>query len=243
MQAGLPEQGRPETRVQPSAEDRNTKLFGGVACLALAVAFYGVSKSRFLMILLGMDSLYAGTGEFSALSLAVLFVAVALVFTFLALRRSWEASCPGCGTRLQDLSPSDNGPLSCPECHRYVDGTGGRIGLTDQDAVRTEPTFESVYAKDARFPERCCLCGAPPTRHIDYGWTSNWKKSSDRGRATYDSAEFVARVPYCSEHQDAISIIGYPGIDARIFFRAYAELLEFCKTNKTQPGPSLTSRP
>jgi hypothetical protein len=221
--------------VRGRSEDRQFRFFVSAAFLICAGAFYGIASNKTLLRFFDFYQ-SQGTAQFMYISASVLFGIAGLAVLFFALRRTYEANCPICMTKLKGLNAIDNKPIACGECHKYVEGSNSILFPTAQDSVRPEPTFQTRYENNARFPERCCVCGEPYERSDDYHWSDSWVRHTGHGNGNVKTAKFSASVPYCGKHSNAINIAGFPGINATIWFRSYAVLLEFCTLNSTLPG-------
>ena len=103
---------------------------------------------------------YAGGGLAAAAVSAVLFATIvegaitagialipavlAVILLGMAIGGAATAPCPGCGALLDGLSAGSNDGDCCASCHRYVEGKGGELWLTDPARIADSPTFGAV---------------------------------------------------------------------------------------------------
>jgi len=170
-----------------------------------------------------------------------------LVLLGMAFGGAGEAACPSCGSKLGGLSTRDNDGVLCEKCHAFAEGKQGTLAATDPNRVADKPTFGTLLPAQYRWPDGCCVCGAPPTQRekvktsvqnqgsaLTLIGVSAATGGSVTGRAGYTT--FEVEVPHCGAHQGGAEISAAGGNRVRIRFRSYPYLRAFCQCNEIQPA-------
>jgi hypothetical protein len=179
--------------------------------------------------------------------LTVAIFGVVGFFVHRAVLRSGTAPCPGCGQRITDLSTGGNRAIVCKFCGKYVEGSAGRLLLTDERQVASDHIFETAVPRDVKWPETCCLCSAPATRALRVEVSRKEDAQSIEGLAVSVATVGVMKlvnvhtesiqVPHCDRHEHGaiLKLAGDSVTGLAIAFRSHAYLVAFCDKNGTLP--------
>jgi len=171
-------------------------------------------------------------------SIALAMFIVTLICLYMAAFSSGEAKCPGCGKALSGIGLSKNEGVFCEGCHKYVEGTGGELWMTDPAKVSKDPHYTSPLPENFSFPPGCCICGKPETHRVKVSMTTQGGGDAAVGLATggglRTSTRTSVEVPHCDEHQDGALLSGTKD-HVKIRFRSYPYLRAFCEMNHTEP--------
>lgn len=172
-------------------------------------------------------------------SIALAAFIVTLICLYMAAFSAGEAKCPGCGKALSAIGTSKNEGVFCEGCHKYLEGTGGELWITDPATVAKNPQFTSPLPESFTFPPGCCVCGKPETRRITVSMSTQGGGDAAVGLATggglRTSTRTSVEVPHCDEHKDGALLTGTKD-HVKIRFRSYPYLRAFCEMNHTEPG-------
>jgi hypothetical protein len=171
-------------------------------------------------------------------SIALGLFIVALICLWMAAFSSGQATCPGCGKALSSIGTSKNEGVFCEGCHKYLEGTGGELWVTDPNTVAKNPLFTSPLPETFTFPAGCCVCGKPETHRVKVSTTTQGGGDAAVGLATggnvRSSTRISVEVPHCDEHKDGALLTGTKD-HMKIRFRSYPYLRAFCEANHTEP--------
>jgi hypothetical protein len=135
------------------------------------------------------------------------WAAVAALFAFglgaLAILGPASGECPVCKKILHGLFAIATDDFErCPHCRSYFSRAKNKEVPTD--LIADHPAFSVPIDQGERLPNLCCVCGRPAVRVEQV-------VHSTEGRISHASPqvikqEFKIPVPYCKEHNEAVSI-------------------------------------
>ncbi|MFL6229783.1 MAG: hypothetical protein ACJ741_13510 [Pyrinomonadaceae bacterium] len=195
-------------------------LIGGLVALALSVALF--------------MTIVEGPVTFG---IALIPAIVGLMLLYMSLGGAGAGACPGCGAALGGLGTKKNDGVLCGSCHRYAEGQGGALWLTDENRIADDQIFGSPLPDQFNFPAGCCVCGAPETHREKIHYTTQ-NASSVLTAPTVGvttSTKISVEVPHCAEHKDGARLSATP-THTLIKFRSYPYLRDFCQLNGTTPA-------
>ena len=159
----------------------------------------------------------------AAASFAAVPLAFALILFWMAVAGSGYAPCPGCSTRIENLSLDTNDGVLCRGCRKYLEGREGYLKRTSDDRVAETPLFGVTLPETLEWPWSCCLCEKASSRREPISLDA----SSPAGAVKIE-------VPHCADHQGGADLLAR-GKRVRIRFRSYAYFRAFCERNKVKP--------
>lgn len=161
--------------------------------------------------------------------------------------KSGTAPCPGCGHTVTDLYTSENRGVVCRFCGKYLEGTGGSLHLTADDAVADDWIFVTTVPHTIAWPDGCCVCGAPATRTVRIEVTEKQDAAFHKDLATrvatlgtmklVEETTHALEVPHCDAHGNGaeLRLAGDSVTGLAIAFRSHRYLNAFCEKNGTLP--------
>ncbi len=179
--------------------------------------------------------------------IALIPAVVALVLVWMAVAGAASAPCPGCGATLDGLSTGLNDGVCCGGCHRFLEGKGGELWLTDPNRIAGEPLFGTRLGESFDWPDGCCQCSTPATRRLPTSINITTGSSSAGNAAvgvlsggtvvaTGGGTRITIEVPHCEQHDNGARLSAPNGLkDVRILFRSYPYLRAFCEKNGSEP--------
>jgi hypothetical protein len=195
-------------------------LIGGIVALA-------VSALLFMTIVEGPVTF----------GFALIPAIVALMLIYMSFGGAGTSTCPGCGASLSGLGVKTNDGVLCGSCHRYAEGQGGSLWLTDETRIADDAIFSSPLPEQFSFPQGCCVCGTAETRHEKISFTTQNASSALTAPTigVTTSTKISVEVPHCAEHKDGARLSATPK-SPLIRFRSYPYLRAFCQLNNTMPS-------
>lgn len=165
----------------------------GLALLALAMVFMAVDAGLYPFALFGVIGLgVAGFGGFHA----------------------WEGLCPDCGYKNSWLTKRPSA-FQCKGCDNYLDGADGTLKLQSDDALAEFPVYEADLPDRIRWPDGCCVCGAPATRTLQAeleereraGGKDLAARIATAGTVGIDEVrKYKVEVPHCDAHSGGAAL-------------------------------------
>ena len=121
------------------------------------------------------------------------------------------APCPYCKKSVgiagdTMLSSSDeNVRVECDGCHELLLSHQGQLRALDESDTKVGQKLDAPLFTGGKWPAECIVCGKPATRHEDAQKTSVEFSSLLVGRLAVGQAS-VSNIPYCDEHEKAVSL-------------------------------------
>jgi len=156
--------------------------------------------------------------------------------------------CPSCDLYIHGVVLDPDGAVLCPHCRAYASVEGSKLVKTPPDRVAPEPVFCVELPQQVKWPEGCCVCGAPATRQVESKLEIEQDASFARDMAVgvaslgilraVDRTTYTLPVPHCAQHADGAEL--YPSAEAEqlnlgIGFRSYPYFTQFAALNYMKP--------
>jgi hypothetical protein len=164
---------------------------------------------------------------------------------------SGAAECPSCHRKMSGIDTSGDTPVhTCEGCGSYFEVKQGTLVFAAPDHLADKPIFPVPLPAHISWPDGCCVCRAPATRHIPVTDTeSHTGRNVALGVAglavgalvvrTGGGASFTIEVPHCEQHHDgaALEIKDASESQLAIKFRSVAFARDFQGLNVGQKMP------
>jgi hypothetical protein len=150
--------------------------------------------------------------------------------------KSQCAACPFCHKdvgfgSLLNLSVDDQDKqFACESCFEWLISDKGQIRAFRETDVGDKKEFDSPVIANGVWPDECTVCGAPATRHLNARTFKVGLASLLIGRLSVSYGS-VKNIPYCNEHEGAVSV---KSVDGKIWadFNDYATRRRYLHANR-----------
>lgn len=159
-----------------------------------------------------------------------------------------RVECPSCDLYIHGVDMDPDAAVLCPHCRAYASVEDGKLVKTPADRVAREPVFCVELPQQVTWPEGCCVCGQPATRHVESRLEIEQAGSLGRDLAVgvaslgilkaVDRTTYTLAVPHCAEHADGARL--YLPAEAEqlnlgVGFRSYPYFAQFAALNYMKP--------
>jgi hypothetical protein len=167
----------------------------------------------------------------------VLIGGLGLGCTWLAVRGSDEAPCPGCGEAVQ---PNGDRESLCKACGALsLQRAREMVPLGDDHVASTRRFALPLGGLGVAMPPVCAACGAPATRTVEVSYRLSflWKavitvSAAASGSLAYADERVTAKVPTCDHHDDGGEIVDMHKNDLLLCVRSWGFARRFQDANR-----------
>ncbi|HEU4717329.1 MAG TPA: hypothetical protein VFU15_05840 [Bacteroidia bacterium] len=137
--------------------------------------------------------------------------ALMLVLTTIAALRSRHAKCPYCAFDVgstTDVTISMKDPdlqVACPRCCEWLISDKGVLRAFTENDTQAKSKFTCPVFVTSLWPDECIVCGSPVVKYAQAKKTSVSVGRLLAGHLSVASGS-VSNIPYCADHQDAVSL-------------------------------------
>ncbi len=195
---------------------------GAIATILLAGTIYGFATSHGFAVVWAILFLVFGASA---------------VYAFIGLGK---ATCPECGYAHSGLGLKNNPSIQCKGCDEYFHIIDKHVTPTSDSAIEEFPVFATPCPQDIKWPDGCCVCQAPVTRHLPIYLeleenapiaTDLLTRAATLGTFKLVSKrKFEVQIPLCDQHESASAELEYRTADEQLYIsfcsRSYAKAFD-----------------
>jgi len=182
----IPTRKLPVTEMSSDESRKTTMTAVGIGVVLILIALGLRTHSTFWFVVLGSLCVLLAIGAFA--------------------KKSLVALCPFCGKQIGGIH-RDGKPqiVRCSGCFDYSKVEKGHIVALDNNMVDSVPRYQCPAFDGAVWPDGCVECGDSPVRR-DTLKDGNVNAIGLAVGIVMLSKAALGNVPYCSRHQDAVSL-------------------------------------